>query len=122
VFVLSDFLAPPSAQDWLRAVGYGWDVVPVVIQDPVWEQSFPAVGGIGLPIADPRTGAVALVRLSRRQAARRGEANEQRLARLVADYEALGLAPIVLGTSEPDLVDAAFIAWAEQRASGRWAR
>jgi hypothetical protein len=88
----------------------------------VWEQSFPAVGGIGLPITDPRTGAMALVRLSRRQAARRGEANEQRLARLLMDWEALGLTPIVLGTSEPDRIDDAFIAWAERRGSGAWAR
>lgn len=122
VFVLSDFLAPPPPQAWLRAVGCGWELVPVVIQDPVWEQSFPAAGGVGLPIADPHSGAVALVRLSRRQASSRGEANERRLARLVADFEALGLAPIVLGTSEPDRIDAAFIAWAEQRGSGRWAR
>jgi uncharacterized protein (DUF58 family) len=122
VFVLSDFLAPPPAQMWLRGIGYGWDLVPVVIQDPVWEQAFPAVGGVGLPIADPSTGAVALVRLSRRQAAKRNEANEQRFARVLADCEELGLQPIVLGTSEPDLVDAAFIAWAEQRGNSAWAR
>jgi uncharacterized protein (DUF58 family) len=122
VFVLSDFLAPASAQGWRRALGYGWDLVPVVIQDPVWEQAFPAVGGVGVPIADPITGGVALVRLSRRQAARRSEANKQRFARLVADCEALGLQPVVLGTSEPDLVDAAFMTWAAARRSGRWAR
>ncbi len=122
VFVLSDFLAPPPTQSWLRGIGYGWDLVPVVIQDPVWEQAFPAVGGVGLPIADPRTGTVALVRMSRRQAAKRGEANERRFARVLADCEALGLQPIVLGTSEPDRVDAAFITWAEQRRSGAWAR
>jgi uncharacterized protein (DUF58 family) len=122
VFVLSDFLATPPAQTWLRGIGHGWDLVPVVIQDPVWEQDFPAVGGVGLPIAEPSTGDVALVRLSRRQAAKRGDANERRFARLVDDFEALGLAPIVLGTSEPDRVDAAFIGWAEQRRSSAWAR
>jgi len=42
VFVLSDFLAPPSSETWRTAVDCGWDVVPVLIQDPVWEQSFPA--------------------------------------------------------------------------------
>ena len=31
----------------------GWDVVPVVVQDPVWERSFPDVGGVTLPLADP---------------------------------------------------------------------
>ena len=122
VFVLSDFLDPPPAEGWLRAIGQGWDLVPVVIQDPVWEQSFPAVGGIGLPVVEPRSHAVALVRLSRRQATRRREANEQRLAGLLSDFEALGLHPIVLGTSDPDHVDVAFIAWAEQRRSSAWAR
>lgn len=122
VFVLSDFLAPPLAQTWLRGIGYGWDLVPVVIQDPVWEQSFPAVGGIGLPVAEPRTSGAALVRLSRRQATKRAAANERRLAELLADCEGLGLQPVVLGTSDPDQIDAAFIAWAEQRRSSAWAR
>jgi len=106
----------------MRGLGFGWDIVPVVVQDPVWEQSFPDVGGIGLPVAEPRTGAVSLVRLSRRQAARRREANEERLAGLLADCESLGVQPVVLGTSEPDRVDAAFIAWAEERRSGGWGR
>jgi uncharacterized protein (DUF58 family) len=122
VFVLSDFLAPPSTQTWLRGLGCGWDLVPVVIQDPVWEQSFPAVGGIGLPLADPRTGAVALVRLSGRQAAKRAEANQRRLARTLADFQSLGIQPVVLGTSDANLIDTAFIDWAEQRRSNAWAR
>ncbi len=117
VFVLSDFLGPMPVETWLRGIGHGWDVVPVVIQDPTWEQSFPAVGGIGVPIAELRSGDVTLVRMSRRQADRRREANEQRLAGLLVDFGALGLQPVVLGTSEPDGVDAAFIAWAEQRRS-----
>jgi uncharacterized protein (DUF58 family) len=122
VFVLSDFLAPLQTETWLRAIGHGWDLVPVVIQDPIWEQSFPAVGGIGVPIAEPRSGAVALVRMSRRQAARRREANEERLAGLLVDFGALGLQPVVLGTSEPDGVDAAFLAWAEQGRGRGWGR
>ena len=122
VFVLSDFLDPLQTETWLRAVRHGWDVVPVVIQDPIWEQSFPAVAGIGVPIAEPRSGAVTLVRMSRRQAARRREANEQRLARLLVDFGALGVQPVVLGTSEPDDVDAAFLAWAEQSRGRGWGR
>ena len=48
VFVLSDFLAPP-ASEWLRrASATAGTSCPVVIQDPVWEQSFPAVGGVGV--------------------------------------------------------------------------
>ncbi len=122
VFVLSDFLCPLEPETWLRGVGSGWDLVPVVIQDPTWEQSFPAVGGIAVPIVEPRTGAVALVRMSRRQAAKRREANERRLADLLVDFAALGLQAVVLGTSEPDAIDAAFIAWADQRTSIGWGR
>jgi uncharacterized protein (DUF58 family) len=122
VFVLSDFLGRMPVETWLRGIGHGWELVPVVIQDPIWEQSFPAVGGVGVPIAEPRSGDVALVRMSRRQAARRREANEQRLAGLLLDFGALGLQPVVLGTSEPDGVDAAFTAWAEQRTSRGWGR
>jgi uncharacterized protein (DUF58 family) len=46
VFLLSDFV--PAAPDdvWLTAIANRWDLVPVVIQDPVWEQSFPDVSGI----------------------------------------------------------------------------
>lgn len=122
VFVLSDFLAPPPPHSWQRGIGYGWDLVPVVIQDPLWEQAFPAAGGVGLPIADPDTGTVALVRLSRRQAAKQAEANARRFDAVLEECESLGLQPIVLGTSDPDLIDTAFIAWAEHRTSVGWGR
>lgn len=122
VFVLSDFLAPPAHQAWLRGLSCGWDLVPVVIQDPVWEQSFPAVGGIGLPIAEPGSGDIRLVRLTSRQAANRAERNQNRLARTLADFESLGLQAVVLGSSDPDAIDTAFNDWAEQRRSRAWAR
>jgi uncharacterized protein (DUF58 family) len=122
VFVLSDFLHPPPFDAWRRAVRSGWDTVPVVIQDPVWEQSFPSVGGIGVPIAHPDGRPAGLVRLSRRQADRRRAENELRHARLVRDLEACGLRPVVLGTSEPAAIDRAFLEWAEERRRGRWAR
>jgi uncharacterized protein (DUF58 family) len=122
VFVLSDFLAPPPTPTWLRALSCGWDLVPVVIQDPVWERSFPAVGGIGLPIADPRTGVVTLVRLSGRQAANRAEANERRHAQLLADFQSLGLEAVVIQSSDIERIDTAFSDWAEQRRSNTWAR
>ncbi len=122
VFVLSDFLAPPAGASWLEAAGHGWDLVPVVIQDPVWEQSFPEVGSAAVPVADPRTGSVRTVRLSSRQAARRRSANEERLQRLLGELETLGLRAVVLGTSDPFEIDRAFLEWAEDRRRGRWAR
>ena len=57
VFVLSDFLDPPRRETWLTAVEHLWDVIPVVIQDPIWEQSFPDVSGIAVPFRDPAPGA-----------------------------------------------------------------
>jgi hypothetical protein len=100
----------------------GWDVVPVVIQDPVWEQSFPTVGGVAVPIAHPDGRAVGLVRLSRRQVGRRRAQNESRHAQLLAQLAAARLQPIVLGTSEPAAIDHAFLEWAERTRRGRWAR
>ena len=121
VFVLSDFLAPPPSEAWRTAVDCGWDVVPVLIQDPVWEQSFPAVGGVMVPVADPRTGAVLRVRVSRRRAARLRTAHAQRLASLQMQFEAVGLHPVTIGSSDPWHVDTMFIEWARQR-SGNWRR
>ncbi len=68
VFVCSDFVRPLRPEVWLRALGFRWDLVPVVVQDPVWEQSFPPVGGLVVPFADPARGRVRKVRLSPREA------------------------------------------------------
>jgi uncharacterized protein (DUF58 family) len=122
VFVLSDFLVSPPAVSWVEALAHGWDVVPVVVRDPVWEQSFPPVGGVGVPVMDPGSGRVSLVRLTARAAARRRAANEERQRLLLAELAALGLDPVVLATSEPDAIDREFIAWAELRKQRRWAR
>jgi uncharacterized protein (DUF58 family) len=122
VFVISDFLAPPPADAWLDAAAHGWDVVPVVIQDPVWEQSFPDIGSVAVPIADPRTGRARLIRLSRREARQRRRENEERHRRLLEELVSLDLEPIVLGTSDPFDIDRAFVEWAEVRRLTRWAR
>ena len=122
VFVLSDFLAPPPADAWLDAAAHGWDLVPVVIQDRVWEQSFPDVASVAVPISDPRTGRTELVRLSRREARELRGRNEQRLADTLADLVSHDLEPVVLGTSDPFEIDRAFIEWAELRRMTRWAR
>lgn len=122
VFVLSDFLARPAPEIWQDAVAHGWDVVPVVIQDPVWEQSFPDVAGVAVPVADPRTGDVSLVRLGKRQVRRRREQNERRRDALREELASFGLELVEVTSSDPALVDAAFIAWAEERRRRRWAR
>jgi uncharacterized protein (DUF58 family) len=115
VFVLSDFVeaAPPRA--WLRLRALHWDVVPVVVQDPTWEQSFPAVGGVLLPVLDPETGVVREIVLGRGEARDRAAANERRLADMLAGFGRLGFDPVLLGSDDLSEVDAAFARWAERR-------
>ena len=122
VFVLSDFLSPPPAAVWLGALAHDWDLVPVVIQDPVWERSFPAVGSVVLPLVDPCGGRRLSVRMSRRQAAELRERNEARFAALLGELRSLDLEPVVLETTDPVGIDRAFLEWAEARRQSRWAR
>jgi uncharacterized protein (DUF58 family) len=122
LFVLSDFLAPPPVDAWVDAVGHGWDVVPVVIQDPMWERSWPDVAGVAVPVVDPRGGRTELVRLSGRQAAELRRTHERRYADLLVELESVGLRSVEIGSVEPFEVDEAFLSWAEERRRGRWAR
>jgi uncharacterized protein (DUF58 family) len=115
VFVLSDFLAEPGRDDWLWALERRWEVVPVVIQDPVWEQSYPDLGGAVVPFADPTGNGVGLVRVSARLAARRREENEARRADLLQRLRSLDLDPVLVSSHEPRDVLFSFLSWADQR-------
>lgn len=115
VFVISDFFPPPSPDAMRQALAAGWDVVPVLLQDPLWERSFPDVAGVGLQLADPVSGAVSLVRLDRRQVRERRERNEARWAALGESLDVLGLDAVAVGDADPTAVHAAFMAWAEGR-------
>ena len=119
VFVFSDFLDPPSRETWLTAVEHLWDVIPVVIQDPVWEQSFPDVSGIVVPLRDPRSGRITHVRLTKKEAAARRRANEERLLALLEELTLLDLDPVLLSSSEPSDVLGAFLDWNEFRRARR---
>jgi uncharacterized protein (DUF58 family) len=115
-FVVSDFLGVvPEDAAWLTAGARRWEIVPVVIQDAVWEQSFPLVGPIVLPLADPSDGKVVEVRLSRRGTRARRESNARRLDRLLARFVELGLDPVLLDTSDDAEVERRFLDWAERR-------
>jgi len=122
VFVLSDFLEPSAVRALERALSEQWDVVPVVIQDPVWEQTFPDVAGAAVSVCDPETGRAVPVRFRRRDVRERRAANEERLRDLLARCARLGLDPVVLGTSDRRDVLQAFIGWAERRGRARVAR
>jgi uncharacterized protein (DUF58 family) len=115
VFVVSDFLVPVSARLWLRLRALRWDVVPVIVQDPVWEQTFPPVGGVVLPVADPVSGDVEDVWVSAREARERGRANEQRLDELLGRFRRLGFDPVLVDTSDPREIGDRFRAWADRR-------
>jgi len=119
VFVLSDFLAPVGAATWARLRSARWDVVPVVVQDPTWEQSFPDVDGVLVPLAAPDGGEQVRVRLSRADVATRRRANEERLEGLLKRFRRLGFDAVVLSSSSPTAVDAAFLRWAERRSLRR---
>jgi uncharacterized protein (DUF58 family) len=115
VFMLSDFLPPPSDETWLRVLEHRWDLVPVVIQDPTWEQSFPDVHSIVLPLRDPRTGRAAPVRLTAREAMERREANERRFAELFDVFHGLDLDPVLVSSSDPGDILSSFLDWSESR-------
>jgi len=122
VFVVSDFLEPLPAALWSEALARRWDVVPVVVQDPVWEASFPAVGGVLVPVADPRDGSIRAIRLRGGEARRLAAEHEERRAELLLTFQRAGLDSVLAETSSVAGVAAAFARWAAGRQSrrGRW--
>ena len=85
--------APIPASALLTAAARRWEVVPVVVQDPTWEQSFPLARSVVVPLVEPGAGEVLEVRLSRREARARRGANERRRDELLGGFVALGLDP-----------------------------
>jgi hypothetical protein len=115
VFVVSDFLEALPAEAWTRVQARRWDVVPVVVQDPVWEQDFPAIAGISTPVLDPARNALAAVRLSADEVAARREANRRRLGRLLADFAALAMTPVLVSSADREEILRSFLDWSERR-------
>jgi hypothetical protein len=93
--------------------------VPVVIQDPVWEQSFPDVSGIVVPLRDPRSGRITHVRLTSKEAAAKRREHEERLLALLEELTLLDLDPVLLSSSDPSDVLGAFLDWNEFRRARR---
>jgi Protein of unknown function DUF58 len=114
LFVLSDFLVPPSWETWLRALERRWDVIPVVLQDPLWERSFPLVERFRLEVAGV-DGRRHEVWLSRREAEARRRANEERWASLLEEFARASLEPVVVDSNDESDVLGAFLDWAETR-------
>lgn len=115
VFVLSDFLAPPTRDEWLRALERRWEVVPVVIQDPVWEQTFPDVSGAVVRFADAASGRVVTAALTEREVAARRAENESRRETLIRSLLALDMDAVLVSSHEPRAVTSSFLDWADRR-------
>jgi len=115
VFVLSDFLTEVTTETWGALVGRGWDVVPVVIQDPVWEQSFPPIGGVSTTLASANGDELLPVRLTRTEADERRKRNEARRAALVEAFTSVGVDHVDIGADDPVAIHAAFMEWANAR-------
>jgi uncharacterized protein (DUF58 family) len=122
LFVLSDFLMPFSDEHWIAALERRWDVVPVVIQDSIWERSFPDVGGVVVPLHDQTTGRFSPVRLTPREATRRRDENEARAAALLDHLRTLDLGPVLVTSSDRGEIFQAFLEWADERivSRGHW--
>ena len=121
VFVLSDFLVPPDEELWLRAVERRWDVVPVIVQDPTWERTFPDISGAMVPVVVPQTGRTTFLRVSSREALQRRRRNEERWERLLRMFHQLDLDLVQLATSNPAEILESFTQWSEQRLHWRGA-
>jgi hypothetical protein len=115
VFVLSDFIEPTPPELWGQAVDHGWDVVPVIVQDPVWEQSFPQIDGVVMSVGDAYGASPRPVRLEAREVDERRRGNSARLERLQRDFIRLGLDPVLIGDDADDAVHAALLDWAQAR-------
>jgi uncharacterized protein (DUF58 family) len=122
VFVLSDFLGGVGGDSWTRILLQRWDVVPVVVQDPVWEQSFPPIGGVVVPFWDPATRRVMPIRMTDAQVEEQRERNERRFAKLLHDLRGVDVEPVVLPSHARDDVLVAFLDWAELRRLSRGRR
>lgn len=114
VFVLSDFLEPTPPATWEWALDRGWDIVPVIIQDPVWEQRFPDLDRLVVPLVGP-DGRVRPVRLSPGESSAWRRRHEARFAGLVDGLRSLGIEPVLIGRDNREHVFEAFLAWSAER-------
>jgi hypothetical protein len=118
LFVLSDFLANPPRDVWEAAVDRHWDIVPVVIQDPLWEQSFPPLDAIVLPLAGA-DGRRRLVRLQPGESEEVRREHEHRCETLLNGFRSLGIHPILVSSTNQEQVYDGFLNWSSEREFAR---
>ena len=105
---------PPALETWERALDRGWDVVPVVVQDPIWELSFPDVDRIGIPMVD-EAGRRRVVRLRRGESGAWRACHEERYAELLGGMRSFGIEPVLVSTVERAGVFDGFLSWSAER-------
>jgi uncharacterized protein (DUF58 family) len=115
VFVISDFLVPPDIHVWERALEHRWEIVPVIVQDPVWERTFPDIGGITISYAEPESGNLVPIHLTRDEANRRRDQHEVRFDGLLGAFRSLGTEPVTVKSHDPVAMLKAFLDWADLR-------
>jgi uncharacterized protein (DUF58 family) len=115
VFVISDFLVPFRAVSWASLARLGADVVPVIVQDPTWERSFPPLPGVLLPVVDVETGRSLPVRLTPHEVRTRRDANELRYAGIVQTLRRAGMDPVTIDDAAVEGVHRTFLTWAQRR-------
>jgi uncharacterized protein (DUF58 family) len=115
VFVISDFLERPSRDDWLLVLERRFEIVPVIVQDPIWEQSFPDVSGVVVPFVAADGSGVSLAAVTQREARELREVNERRWETLLYGFRALDMDPVIVDSHEPRDVVSSFLRWADQR-------
>ena len=125
VFVVSDFLLMPE-KNILRQACQLWDVIPVVVQDPTWEMSFPVwdepllmkllspLFPTLLPMGNPGDSGK-IVGLGQGDAVRQRRFNTEREARIRLDFKEFGLDPVWLSSPDRTKLDRAFALWASRR-------
>ena len=102
---------PPDPAWWTRAVAHRWDVVPVILQDPLWEQSYPEVAAqVALPVVD-ESGRFRLLRQSKAEVRKRRDANEARLRRLEELFTGYGFPPIIISELGDQALAEALRSW-----------
>jgi uncharacterized protein (DUF58 family) len=115
VFCCSDFLEVPSERTLAQVADAEWELVPVIVQDPLWEQSYPeAAGEVALPVCD-EAGRFRLLRQSRAEVRWRRQKHEARLRRLEELFTGYGFPPIVIAEMGPAALAEAMMSWNVRR-------
>lgn len=115
VFCCSDFLQVPSAEALAMVLDADWTLVPVIVQDPLWEQSYPeAAAEVALPVYEA-TGRFRLRWQSRAAVRERRAANEARLRHLEELFTGYGFPPIILSELGADAFGEALRSWNVRR-------